>query len=495
MARANFFSKTSILISSNMISGILVFTFTIILSRELGSKAMGLYQLIMPLYTILIFITGGGISVAMSRISAEKKAEGKIAELYRIVKVVCFMEILWSIIIIGAVMLFAEFLSKEILGDSRTYISILFFCPGLIFTSISSTYRGTYFGMQKILAPAIIEIFEKLIKIILMYITVSIIKKMSMEYAVDVAFLSLSLGEFVSFVLFSITFALYKRSNHGYGKCDNDLQLLYNVIKITLPISMEGIISALFSTLTAIIIPKRLGNIGISYEDALGFLGRLQGMAINIALFPMLVITSFNMLLIPNISSAIMKGQKAILKYRINSAIEIAAAISFLTSAVILCDPTGIGLYFYNDQFVGKLLSVIAPALPIVYIELVSYAILNGLGQHTRLLRNSIIIQTIDIILLYIFVGTKAFNIYGYVVNMTTSALIGIYINYKLIIRVSDIKIDWVGKIVIPMLCGIITYIMAANFIFKITEIPFSIILSVILYVIIYSPVHKYINN
>jgi stage V sporulation protein B len=495
MVKTNFFNKTSILISSNMISGILVFTFTLILSRELGSKAMGLYQLIMPLYTILIFVTGGGISVAMSRIGAEKKAEGRIVELYRIVKVVCFMEILWSIIVVGAVMVLAEFLSKEILADSRTYISILFFCPGLIFTSISSTYRGTYFGIQKVLAPAIIEIVEKSIKIILMYMTVSIIKKMSMEYAVDAVFLSLSFGEFVSFILFSITFAFYKRSNHGYGDCDNDLQLLYNVIKITLPISLEGIISAVFSTLTAIIIPKRLGNIGINYEDALGFLGRLQGMAINIAFFPMLIITSFNMLLIPNISSAIIKGHKVTLKYRINSAIEIAAAISFLTTAVILCDPIGIGLYFYNDQYVGKLLLVIVPALPIVYIELASYAILNGLGQHTRLLRNSIIVQTIDIILLYIFIGIKEFNIYGYVVNMTVSALIGIYINYKLIIKVSVIKIDWVGKIVIPMLCSIITYIMAANFIFNIAKIPFSIIFSVILYVIIYSPVHKYINN
>ncbi|HBX48891.1 MAG TPA: stage V sporulation protein B, partial [Clostridiaceae bacterium] len=82
MKKDSFFIKTLVLTVSNIVTGILTFSYSIILSKEIGSQGMGLYQLIMPIYSMLLFISGGGITTTLSKISAEKKARGKMKELY-----------------------------------------------------------------------------------------------------------------------------------------------------------------------------------------------------------------------------------------------------------------------------------------------------------------------------------------------------------------------------------------------------------------------------
>lgn len=495
MVKSTFFKKTSILMVSNIISGILAFIFSIILSREIGSKGVGLYQLVMPLNTILIYITAGGISVAMSRLAAQKKAEGRLRELYRMVRVVCLIEILWTVLIVGLVMLSANFISSRLLSDSRTFYSILAFCPALILVSLSSTYRGMYYGVQRVFEPALIEIIEKSIKILLMYPMVMVGKGMSLEMAAGGAILALSCGELISFLLFFISFRKYKRLNPGGGRCDNDFQLAFNVFKISVPISLEGVITAIFGTISAILIPKRLQVTGISYEEALSLLGKLQGMAMNIAFFPMLITTAFNMLLIPSIAESAANKNNKLLAHRINSAIRLASVTSSLTASIILADPIEIGCFFYKDPVVGRILAVIAPALPIIYLELISYAILNGLGKQTKLLINSIIVQTLDIILLYIFIGTPWLNIYGYALNITLASILGIFINYRLIIRSTGLSLNWCITFGIPMLCGFITYLMASNILFKCMTIPVGICITIVIYISLYIQVNKLLSG
>ena len=483
MGKSTFFKKTSLLITSNILSGILVFIFILVLSREIGARGMGLYQLVMPLYSMLLYITGGGIAVAISTLAAQEKANGKLRELYRTVYLVFIVELVWSLLITALIVLSANFISKNLLSDSRTYYSIIAFCPALIMISLSSIIKGVYYGIQRVIEPAIIDIVEKAVKILLMYPMVTYIKGMSLEYAAAAALLALSIGEMISLIFLIITFRRYMGRNVSKRVLDNDYQLCFNLFRMAIPISLEGVITALFGTLTAILIPKRLQSSGLSYEEALSLLGKLQGMTINIAFFPMIINSAYNLLLIPSIAET---TNSRLLIHRINSAIKLTIITSTLTTAIIISAPIKIGNFFYGDEIVGKLLFMLAPALPLVYLELLSYSILNGLGKQTKLLFNSILIQTLDIILLYIFIGSPRLNIYGYVLNITISSIVGIFINYRLIIKVASLKINWARSIVIPILCSILTYLIANNYIFKFLKVPEAIIISIIIYSLMY---------
>lgn len=53
MEKDTFVKDTVILTFSNLLTGILGFIFSIILSKKLGAEGMGLYGLVMPIYNLL----------------------------------------------------------------------------------------------------------------------------------------------------------------------------------------------------------------------------------------------------------------------------------------------------------------------------------------------------------------------------------------------------------------------------------------------------------
>ena len=70
MENRNFYKKSFILSSSNILTGILGFIFSIILSKELGAEALGLYGLLMPIYNLFICLMCVGILAAISMLTS-----------------------------------------------------------------------------------------------------------------------------------------------------------------------------------------------------------------------------------------------------------------------------------------------------------------------------------------------------------------------------------------------------------------------------------------
>ncbi|TDT50928.1 stage V sporulation protein B [Fonticella tunisiensis] len=486
MKSSSFFKNTVFLTLSNIITGTLSFIYSIILSREIGPSGMGLYQLVMPLYIMFLFITGGGTTVAVSKIAAEKKATGNFKELYRIVKVTVIFEFFWSLLITSIVVLCANYIASGFLSDERTFYSILAFCPALIIISISSIYKGTFFGLQRVVAPAMIDMIEKFIRVAAMFALVEYAKEYGVEFSSAAAVLALSIGELGSLILFYICYRTYVSKHPGFGRCDNDLQLIFNVLKLAIPLAINGIMSTVFGTITAVLIPKRLQASGIPYEKALGLFGRLQGMALSIVFYPTVVIGALNVILIPSISEAVTFRKDRIINHRMNVAVRVASLTAFSSTAILLSMPERIGEFFFKDSSVGELLRILAPGIPIAYIGMISGAILNGLGKQTKILLNSIITSIVDLMLIYIFIGIPSLNIKGYAVTFICTSLLGIVLNYRVIKSSFEYTIDLYNTMLLPLFCSILIYIITLNFLSRLSSIPTIILLSYGFFIVVY---------
>ncbi|GFR34395.1 stage V sporulation protein B [Thermobrachium celere] len=461
--RSKFFINTLILTLSNILTGALAFIFTVILSREIGSRGMGLYQLVAPLYTMFLFFTGGGITVSISKITAEKKALGKTREMYNTIKAACIFEIIWSIFITTLLILLSGFVSKNILNDDRTLLSILSFCPALIIVSISSVFKGVFYGYQKILEPAIIDVLEKAVRILSIYVLIQTFKGYDINIKSAAAFISLSLGELSSLILLYICYLRFKHSTPPMGKSDNSLQLLFNLLKLSIPLALNGILSTMFNSIIAILIPKRLSIAGIPYEEAISLLGKLQGMAMNIIFFPSIILSSLSTILIPSLSEGVAFKNYKILNHRINTTFKFTMVVAFASLSILLNASKEIAMFIYKDSSVGKIIYYLSFGIPIVYFEIMSFSILNGLGKQFNLLINSIILSLIDVLLIYFIMPIPSINIYGYSINFIVSALVGIFLNIKCILDTLDnFKFDLFNIIILPLFIGILNYIVGS---------------------------------
>lgn len=494
MIKSSSFIKTLILTISNVITGTLTFAFSMILSRKIGPEGMGLYQLVMPVYSMFLCITGGGITISVSKIAAEKKASGKLNELYRTINVICIFEVFFSIIITGIVVIMSGVIAKNFLSDRRAALSILAFCPALIIISLSSSLKGAYYGLQRVVEPALIDICEKIVRISFMCIFVNLTKNMNLEITTASAVLSLSFGEFTSFMMFLFCYRNFKRNNKAYGKCDNSLQLLFDVLKLAFPLAVNGILSTFFGTVSAVLIPKRLQFAGIQYSKALSIFGKLDGMANTIAFYPTVVLSSVNILLIPLISEAVANKKETSVTRKINSALRIASIVAFSSAAIMLSMPYKLGIFFFKDVEVGELLKMISYGIPIFYIEITGYAILNGMGKQTALLIISTVISLIDLFLMYIFIGLPAINIKGYGISYIISALLGLFMIFHEIKITYDFKIDYFNLFSLPSLCAVFSFI-STFFIYTKMYVPAAIAASYFTFAAVYFPLYRLSNK
>ncbi len=502
MEGSSFFKKTAVLTVSNILTGTLIFIYTIFLSRELGASGMGLYQLVTPVFSLFLCITGGGITVTLSKVAAEKKAAGKLYELHQTVKALCVFEIIWSLLITILLILLSKFIATNVLSDSRTTLSIIAFCPALIIISISSVFKGTYYGLQRMLEPAIIDVIEKIFRIIMIFPLMKIVKSLNLgyEYQTAAAMLVISIGEVFSIILFYISYKGYMKKVPKC-KCKDFKTLVFDVLKLSIPLALNGILSTVFSMILTILIPKRLMVAGIPHEEAIALLGKIEGMALTIVFYPAIILNALCTVLIPSISEAVTSGKEYIINHRTNIAIKVAAIVGFSSAVLLLVKGRSIGIFFYNDGYVGYLLSLLAIPLPIVYIQIISFSILNGLGKQGSLLINSTLISIIDVILVYIFLSMPSLTVKGYALNFLISAVFAIIVNFYVIQKSFKFKLDINQCIIIPCFCALMQYGTCMMFFKNVTYTPLVILLYYFSYFIFYIPLYlttykkKFIRN
>lgn len=464
MKKLSFLQNTIVLVVSNLVTGSLSFLFSIILSREVGAQGVGLYQIIMPVYLLCICFSCGGSTTALSKIVAEQNSENNTSEVYRSISISIAFFSFWTILVSIFILLLSPFISASILKDARTYQSIIVFIPALVFVSIGSVLKGYFYGLQNSTFPALIDIIEKAIRIIILTVLVTGLKSFGLKYQIAGAVAAMTAGELTSC---SLLYLFYKKSYLSVkrltGTPDNGLQIIVNVLKISLPLCLNGFISTVLGAFIAVMIPRRLQSAGFSAESSLALFGKLTGMGSNIVMFPSIIIGAISIMLVPVISEASAGKSMSNINGKIISTLKVTTAIAALSAGLFFSLPGDLGKLFYGRDDLGAIIFSLSFGLIFVYIESTLFGILNGLGRQSILLRNTIIMSAIDIVLLYILLGIPEINIYGYAVDFVVSPLAGCILNMTEIKRITDIHISKWQVLLLPITAALIEIIVLKN--------------------------------
>lgn len=464
MKKLSFLQNTVLLIASNLITGSLVFLFSIILSKEIGAHGVGLYQMIMPIYMLFICFTCGGTTTALSKIVAEQHSKNNTRELYRSVSVSIAFFSFWTILTSIFLIIFAPLISTVILKDARTYQPILIFVPALLFVAIGSIIKGYFYGLQNSAFPAVIDIVEKCVRIIVLVTLVTGLKGAGLKYQVAGAVVAMTAGEFMSVILLYIFYRKSRKSvKHYVGTPDNVFQIITNVLKISLPLCINGFISTVLGAVIAVLIPLRLQTAGFSAETSLALFGKLTGMGFNIIMYPAIIIGSISIILVPVISEASVGKSMQMVNRRIYSTIRVTAAIAAFSAGVFFSLPNELGKLFYSRTDLGGIIYSLSFGVFFIYIESTLFGILNGLGKQGVLLRNTIIMSIIDIVLLYTLIGIPEINIYGFGINLVVSPLAGCILNSLEIKKVTGIEIKFRDFFAFPIFIAIVEIVALKN--------------------------------
>jgi stage V sporulation protein B len=456
----NFLKNSFLLIASNITTGILGFIFSIYLSKVLGAEGMGLYNLVMPIYNLFICLMTAGIVASISKITAVYNQKGEHQNIVKTIRIVSLFNISWAFLIGIIVFLSAPIIGKYGVNDIRTISAIKVICPAMVCIAISNILKGYFYGTSKITIPAIIDIFEKAMRILTVSLLIFLTKAQTLESMVTLATVALCIGEFQSLFFLYIYYKYsIKKMPLSKERTESRVQLLFDVIVIALPLCLNGFLTNILGTLSTLIVPRRLLAAGFNYPTALSMIGKYTGMALSVIMIPLIIVTTINTLLIPDLSQSLVLGKQYEASIRIKKVLKVAFLLGIATSIICNVIPNSLGEMFYSRSDLGQYIRFASLTSPIFFPAITMFGILNGLNRQGIILRNSLIEAIIELICLFIFTGIPSINIFGYSITMLIACTIGFILNLHEVKKHINLNLNK-SNIIIYLMLGFLTFLI-----------------------------------
>ena len=417
-----------------IITRVLGFIFRIYLSRVLGTEELGIYQVSLSVFMVLLTIVASGLPLIISKLSAKYFAKKDGEKEGKLVSASLIISAITSVILIVIVLVFKRLFSF-LFTDERCYLILVAMLPAVLFSGIYNVFRGAMWGRSNYFCFCITELFEQIVRITICVVLLSFgIGSLSPSIG---AALSLSIACFLSMALSVVLYFVYG------GKLRKPGGVYKEVLKSSTPITAVRFLSSLVQPIIALIIPARLIAAGYTSSQALSVYGVVIGMTMPLLFIPITIVGSLSTALIPDLSAAVESEDSSHIKNRITTSLIITMFIAFLMIPLFIGAGENIGLFFFNNITSGVLLSGAAwMTLPLALTNITS-SILNALGMEVKSFINYLIgsiFLFLGICLLPGVIGIRALIVGMGVCVSVTSLLNLIMIKRKTKIKLGILK-------------------------------------------------------
>lgn len=440
---------TLILSASSIFVRMIGFVFRVYLSNTLGAEGMGLYSLIMSLYALCATVATSGISTAVSKLVAEQLAWGHRANAKRVLRRAIGLSLAISCTVGVVVFLFADFISGNILSDSRTTLSLRLLAPGMPFLSVSACLRGYFIAERHMGNPASGQVIEQLSKMAFIILLLHRFLPMGIEYGCAVVVMGITLGEAVCFLYSLGGYLLERRRMAQAGRADVT-GVTKSILHIAVPISLSSYIRSALRLLEDVLILAGLKTFSGQDDVATGLYGMVKGMVMPLLLFPLQLLSAFVVTLTPEISRLGARGDSERMERTISMILRYTCIIGIFIVGIFMTFSYEMGLVVYKDERVGEMLKQMSWLCPFMCIETVVVGILQGLGEQMSSMRYNISDCVVRIALVYLLVPLQ--GVQGFVLMVVVSNLFTSLLNLRRLMKVTKLRLRWSEWFIKPAL-------------------------------------------
>lgn len=452
MSKNTLVISTLILTLASFITRIFGFVFRIYMSNVMGAEALGLYQLVFPIYILAWTISAAGISVAVSQIVATETGKGQSGNALRIGKIAIFISVSIGCVLSVILYVFAQPIATYIIHEPRTILSLRILSTCIPFMAASSSIKGYFYGKQEMGKPAIGQIIEQSVRMITIYLFTGFFISKGLEYACALAVLGMCAGEIISFFYVYLS---YKRYLHKKTISKASLPIrkaLVILSSIAIPLTFNRIVTSLLHSAEHILIPLKLQEFGLTNHQALSVYGQFTGMTMPLIFFPSVVTASLATALIPAVSHAKASRNQGQLQFTVSKTIQFTLLIGIGATALFISLPHEIALVLYNQPAVGHMLYALSFICPFFYLQSTLLGVLNGLGKQFHTVASSILGSLICIAIIYFYVPYK--GLFGFIAALIISSSFVTILHLRNVLKHTSIPIDVVNWFLKPLLAA-----------------------------------------
>lgn len=351
--------------------------FNAYVTKIVGAEGMGLLSLTMSVYGFAVTFATAGVSLAVTRLVAAALGKAEGARAKRVLR----GAVLYALLFGGGASLILYFgsdlIALRLLADIRTRASLRLLSVSLLPIALSAVYSGYFIAVRRVIHNAVTQVFEQCMRILLTFGGLAL-SGGEVEYACLALVGGSSLAELFSFFLLFLQARIdLLRHKLSGGETGGEG---HAVFRYAFPCAVSAQLRSGLVTVQHLLIPYALALGGAGRADALASYAAIHSMALPIVLFPTAILASFSGLLVPECAELESSGRKAALTRLCEKALFGALAFASLAAALLYLGADTLGATIYHSEEAGRYVRMLAPLVPVMYMDSVVDAHLKGLG-------------------------------------------------------------------------------------------------------------------
>ena len=388
---------------------------------------MGIYQMIFPLYSLILTLTSSAMPSCLSSVVSDKLQNGEgdsigsfVASAKKYLIVVCGVATL--------IFFFIAYPSAKLQGDIRGFLPYLIIAPSIFFVGLTTLYRGVFQGYLNMKVSALSQVIEQVVKLAFGLLIAYILRD-DLILSVSGAVLAVTISEVVAYLYVrwkGKTLAVF--DNNIKAEKGSWRRLLRFILPMTLAFSISPLICFIESRIL-------IGSCG-----AVCF-GLFAGCSLTIVGIPVALVSALGAVVIPSMSKGGQKDFSLIsLSLRTTMIIVGLSAIGFFLLSNEIVELLFGGFNASERDILSTLIKYSSISVFLFGINLITTSILYGMGKPKIPLYATIGGGVLKLIVVFALVGK-----FGII-----SAVIGDCVLYFVASLVNLIYIIGKGKIYFP---------------------------------------------
>jgi stage V sporulation protein B len=208
-------------------------------------------------------------------------------------------------------------------------------------------------------------------------------------------------------------------------------------------------------TIEHILIPRGLEKSGSSRDMSLAAYGTLGSMVFPLVLFPSAVSASFAGLLIPEVAESVATGDERRIKGIVSTVLETVLIFAIGCAGVIMSFSIELGKAVYpTSNTAGIYILMIAPLIPVMYLDTAVDSMLKGLGEQLYTMRVNIADAFMSVLLVITLLPSM--GIRGYVIVIFLMELFNTSFSIIKLLNITKIHTPVFRWVIKPLLCVVL---------------------------------------
>lgn len=425
----------------------------IFITRKLGAAGMGLLSLINSVFGFALTFSTAGVNLAATRLCAQALARNSVRELKKALRYCIGYALLFGVLALLCLWTFADFIASKLLSapDASLCLRLLAICMPIF--SLTAALGGYFTAVRRAWKNAVSAVLEQAVKIVVVILLFSHVSPKSSAGACLLVIFSMVCAEVVSGAVTLLLYLLDLATQRGEGKGEEGV--LRRLFAVAFPVALSSYIRSALVTIEHILIPRGLGKAG-NPEGALATYGVVQGMAFPVIFFPTALLYAFTGLVIPEMTYAKEKREKKQIGRMTEKVLHLTLLFAIGCGGALFVFADCLGMAFYKNAEAGYYIRMMAPLIPVMYLDSATDALLKGMGEQVYTMKVNVADALFSLVMVTLLVPKM--GIAGYILVVYVSEAVNLGFSLYRLYRMTDVLPRLLRSVSLPVL-GVILFL------------------------------------